>query len=296
MSYAVYLVRSIAWKIMRYCTEKRTKRPELSGEEYDQMIKRVEEIRKDNEGHPLSAVDKGWSDHEQRVIRNLPNFGAEMYILESPQVKRYRNAYEKVAKGFIGPTDLDKEHGSRIVSLGKDLTVTRSAIDSNAEFKFLQKNLPDGNIGVLDIGAGYGRFVRFLSRIKRFSQIYAVDAIPVSTYLCEEYCTGTKVQTLMLRQFEDKYPELDIDLVINTHSWNECTYDQAERWLEYIGRTKARYLFTVTSNCMVGVPFHTQSAGYKSFLPLLEARYDKVAQEFSVLHLDCQRTLWKRKD
>jgi SAM-dependent methyltransferase len=258
-------------------------------------LRRLGEIREENKGHPLASVSADWLAYEQKVVKAVPNFAApQLFQAQEFALATYARAFDKViSQPFLGLFTLDQEYGARIVDIG-GTEVTRPFLDSNTEWRFLERYLPAGDMGVLDIGAGYGRLARFLSRIERFKPVFTVDAVPVSTWLCEQYCAGSKVETLTLRKFEERYTALDLDVVINIHSWNECTYAQVARWLEYVLKTKAFYLFTVTANYF-GVPYHTCEDGHKSFLPLLEEHFTKIAEEPSVMRYDCPMALWSRK-
>lgn len=262
---------------------------------------RLEEIRAESNGHPLFDAHADWRRHEQEIIKALPNFAVHnMYQAQHQSEEAYARALDRAIKGVLAlePTDLDKEYGARCVKI-RDGEYTRQFIDSHLEMQFLERHLPMSRVGVLDIGAGYGRLARFLSKLYVrpvvYPLIYTVDAIPVSTWLCESYCTGTNVETLTLKQFEARYTTLDIDLVVNIHSWNECTYDQVARWLEYVQRTKALYLFTVTYNYYKGITYHTNQPDHKSFRPLIEKHFTQITEEDVSIHAGCPLTLWRRK-
>jgi hypothetical protein len=259
---------------------------------------RLEEIRAESLSL-LAAATADWKAHEIEILNKLPNFADNnVYQAQNFGEREYKRALERVLSNPItavaGPTDLDQEYGARVVQVD-GINVTRPFLDSAIEYQFLMRHLK-GAMGVLDIGAGYGRLPRFLSSVNGdvvFPRVYAVDAIPVSTWLCEFYC-GPSVETLTLKAFEEKHRDLDIGLVMNIHSWNECTYEQVGKWLEYILRTKAQYLFLVTAN-YYGIPYHSQSEGHKSFRPLLLPHFQHVAEEDISMHRDCPMTLWKRK-
>jgi hypothetical protein len=263
-------------------------------------VQRLETIKADGAGHPLSEAVPDWQKHEQKIFNTLPNFAFHgAYQAQHFSEEDYARAFERVRAGrqLPEPTDLDREYGARVVKVA-GVDVTRPYLDSAIELDFLARHLPSLEIGVLDIGAGYGRLARVLARAAtagEFPRIYTVDAIPVSAWLCEYYCAGTRVETLTLKQFEERHRQLDIGLVINIHSWNECSYGQVARWLEYVVSTRARYLFTVTWNAHPGITYHTHTDDRRSFRPLLEAHFDQLAEEDVSVHAGCPLALWKRR-
>ena len=132
---------------------------------------------------------------------------------------------------------------------------SRDLLESVNEIGFLQRQLALGareRFSVLDIGAGYGRLAhRMTSVYPQIDDYCCVDAVPESTFLCENYlehrgCTPP-ARAVSLDQISTLAPS-SFDLAINVHSFPECTYAAVRWWLELIAELKIPRLLIVPND------------------------------------------------
>jgi hypothetical protein len=129
--------------------------------------------------------------------------------------------------------------------------VSRDIIDSSLELNFVARHCefrPSDEIVLLDIGAGYGRFVhRFLEFFPRASA-FALDAAPLSSFLAQCYLeyrgvidrvvigSRAKLETVRPGRFQ---------IATNIHSWSEAPLASVEKWLDALDVLQVPFLFFV---------------------------------------------------
>ena len=203
------------------------------------------------------------------------NFGATrgQYAVELAYVRQERPAWlDRLEEdGVFGVVTFDFD--------GK--TVSRDLLDSILEVGFLHDAL-DLNataLDILDIGAGYGRFAHRLLELFDKHAVYCVDAVPISTLVCERYLGYRGYQrghanTVPLNELDETLPK-GVDVACNIHSWSECSRAAIDRWLGWLVDHDVRNLFIVPHDeqflCME--PDKTRP----SYLPSLEAHGYKLA-------------------
>jgi 16S rRNA G1207 methylase RsmC len=109
--------------------------------------------------------------------------------------------------------------------------VSRDLLDSITEIYFLEKQLQISTCfpyNILDIGAGYGRLAyRMVSALPNLNRYYCIDAVPVSTFLCEYYLQfrklNNRVQVVPLHKLND-LANTPIELAINIHKFFRMHY------------------------------------------------------------------------
>lgn len=227
-----------------------------------------------------------WDYWQQKVRDSLPNFAAHPIFVDQGQSEaEFQSVADYVMKrGFIDTDGRTRDalYGGRVV----DTTygpVTRMWLDSNVELDFVTRHLPKAK-RVLDIGAGYGRLA--VAGRDIFERYVCVDAVPISTEVCREYCarfaSQTEVPSLPDFLAIYGYNYNDIDLAINVHSWNECTRDQITAWLDVLGEIGIPHLFTVShgqNDASIEGSYYSWEEGRPSWRPLIEERYNLVAEE-----------------
>jgi SAM-dependent methyltransferase len=245
-----------------------------------------------------------WQNWQQTVRDAYPKFAKCPIYVEQNSVPEAR--FEKLACEIFlhGSTDAagklrDAEYGARVVmtSLGP---VTRMWLESNVEIHFLQKYLPNLKaFNVLDIGAGYGRLAVPLSKCA--GSVTCVDAVPISTEICREYCGrfAPEVNVISLAEFQGPWSSRQFDLAINIHSFNECSIEQIEAWLDTLKEMRVPFLFTVSHGQMDHSPEPSYRAWQEgacgpSWRHLLEERYTLVAEEELGLS-PSPHALWHKK-
>lgn len=228
-----------------------------------------------------------WEDWQGIVARSLPNFCASpIYVQQRTQSQE---DFERTAEYVTRPGAIivdpdgktrDAEFGGLVRETKACGPVTRMWLDSCVEVDFIMRHLPTVP-RVLDIGAGYGRLAVALYP---FSDAYfCVDAVPISTEICRSYIGRFQpgVTVLSLGTFVQRPENLKVDLAVNVHSWNECSYAQVARWLQVLEHLRVKYLFTVSNGHLSGgkSAYATWGGKGNSFRPLLEKQYELIAEE-----------------
>jgi len=241
-----------------------------------------------------------WEDWQKTVEAALPNFAANPIYVEqlSPSDKEFDRVAKEVSEHVI-----HYEARLRDVEFGgvaRDTTafgpVTRMWLDANIELDFLLTHFPfSSDKKVLEVGAGYGR----LAVIGRafFARWACVDAVPISTKICREYCGrfNPKVEVASLDDFCALAEPGMFDLAVNIHSWNECSVEQVKQWLDALVFLKIPYLFTVSHGQLkTDSAYKTQEPGQPSFRHLLTERYDLIVEE-SIGLGSHPHAIWKLK-
>src|SRR6478736_3851921 len=230
-----------------------------------------------------------WREWSAVVAANRTQFAKCPVYVEQNSIPAHK--FEELALEVFkyGSIDLagkmrDAEYGARVVltSIG---AVTRMWLESNVEIGFLQRHLPNlGRFNVLDIGAGYGRLAVPLSKCA--GSVTCFDAVPISTEICREYCGrfAPAVNVISLADFQGPWSSRQFDLAINIHSFNECSLEQIEAWLDTLKEMGVPWLFTVSHGQMNHSPEPSyraweENACGPSWRHLLSDRYKLVAEE-----------------
>lgn len=219
-----------------------------------------------------------WEQWSSKVEASLPNFCANPIYVEqlSPSKGEFATIAAKVFAEPIDPQAAlrDVEFGG-IAHKTRFGEATRMWLDANVEIRFIQEHCPVLSPHVLEIGAGYGRLAALY---EPFCDFYAtVDAVPISTQLCRQYCArfAPNVAVWDLDEFAEKAKPGMFDLAINIHSWNECTLEQIERWLDVLVDLEVPWLFAVSHGRGTGA-WRTQEHRQPSWRHLLTERYTLV--------------------
>jgi putative sugar O-methyltransferase len=127
--------------------------------------------------------------------------------------------------------------------------ITRDLLDSVAELSFLSDTgaLDGSDVRVLDIGSGYGRFALRLAGGMRNVSVICVDAVAVSTFICEFYTNYRRepaVRVVPLDEIDHAFGE-PFDLAVNIHSFSECSAAAVSWWLKLVDKIGVRRLFIV---------------------------------------------------
>ena len=134
--------------------------------------------------------------------------------------------------------------------------VSRDLLDSILEIYFLQDNLPimdKEDLTVVDIGAGYGRLAHRMTRaVKGLKRYYCVDAVGVSTFICDYYLKYRRVadraQVVPLDCIRDQILPGEIDLAVNIHSFSECTLPAIQWWLDLLKELEVPNLMIIPNS------------------------------------------------
>jgi putative sugar O-methyltransferase len=152
---------------------------------------------------------------------------------------------------FLERLSEDSLFGAITIKLLDDLIISRDLLDSVLEIRFLSRQLKldieDTNV-CLDIGAGYGRFAHRFTALYPKSQVYCVDGVAVSTFLCEYYTRfrmcDDRAKTIPLYEMS-RLSNIKVDFATNIHSWSECPLSAVSYWLELLADLQVTFLFVV---------------------------------------------------
>jgi hypothetical protein len=240
---------------------------------------------------PLSQVAM-WSTWAEHVKRNVGQFAGEAFYLTQGQPQHH---YDRVADYIVDNQCMrdarmatwDCRYGAIPVQTRSLGAATRAWLDGTIEIDYLNRYLPQGlsDQRIIDIGAGYGRLAGVATALYPSLKYNCIDAVPISTYLCERYLAELRSTAKVLTLDEP----FQADLAINIHSWNECSLTQVGHWLDLLKST--RFLFTVSHDRV----YSTWSG--PSFRPMLESLYTQVApEEFNAIQSECPHALWTRRE
>ncbi len=175
----------------------------------------------------------------------------------------------------------DGMFGARMFKFRQDAVVTRDLLDSITEIYSVLSHVPSAALAdatILDIGAGYGRLAhRLTEALPNVRFVLCVDAIPLSTFLCEYYLRFRAVNRAAAIPFPDiesKLKSSPPSLAVNIHSFSECPLGAIEWWLKLISRHRIPYLLLVPNAADHGGErlLSQEANGTKSdYTPILEA-------------------------
>ncbi len=153
--------------------------------------------------------------------------------------------------GLLYTLGEDSLFGAVTYHLPDGLIVSRDLLDSILEMVFLRNCLQLDRaqpVVGMDVGAGYGRFAHRFAQTFPSGFVYCLDAVPVSTFLCEFYISfrGFASRAPVVPLFE--VPTLTagrVDFAMNVHSWSECPLQAVTFWLGVLADLRVRHVFVV---------------------------------------------------
>jgi len=226
-------------------------------------------------------TDTFWKSWRQRV--DLKNFRGEGHYLTQRRGHNPEGQYLATTVytelvddwGLLQSLKEDGLFGCHTYRLLDDFLVSRDLLDSILEITSLRSTLGFGRrdeLGILDIGAGYGRFAhRFLQTFQR-AAITNVDGVAESTFLCDFYTRfrglGEQSTTVPADELQ-RLEKVRFDLAVNIHSWSECSRDTVRFWLRRLRDLRVPRLFVVPHD----ENFTTTEPGWRrdTFLPEITA-------------------------
>lgn len=253
---------------------------------------RLEEIRKaTSDGATPALSPSQWDDGYVRAEVDLERFRADGGFVW--QHRDHNLAiHHLVTQLHLGSIDslglLDRleEDGAfgcetHVGADGK--LVSRDLLDSVSEILFLERSIGISSIphlGVLDIGAGYGRLAhRMHESLPNLASYLCADAVPEATYVAERYLQhrgisgGTRAVTL--DRLDAELAATPAQLAVNIHSFTECPLTAIEWWLDLVARHGIRFLLIVpNAEQHVGSELHSKELDGRraDFRPALERR------------------------
>lgn len=237
-----------------------------------------------------------WSRDAVDAFLDLRFFRGETLITwhyrETPEVteRKYARLHDYVAAqdrlGLLERLGEDGAFGCWTYSF-EGRTVSRDLLESVNEINFLERSLrlsAREHLGVLDIGAGYGRLGhRMAAAIANLTDYCCVDAIPEATFVCEYYLgyrgVSPPARVVDLDRVRSELTPGSFDLAVNVHGFSEFTYAAIEWWLELLARLRVPNLLIVPNEPTELLSLE-RDGSRRDFAGLLEVSgYDLVACE-----------------
>jgi SAM-dependent methyltransferase len=285
------ILDSAPWLAPYFLLPEKIETPKTTAQHHDAYLRwdnpRLTEFRKRYMGHPAADhVQWGNPDVEQL---DLEFFRADnLYVFQG---RRYPSSIFYATAAYAKEID----HLNLLARLGEDScfgaetfdfhgqTISRDLLDSIIEINFLHTYCPalqKANLNVLDIGSGYGRLAhRMVEALPNIGRYHCVDAVSVSTFLCEYYLEFRKVMDRCAVIPLDAFAQLKsvpIDLAINVHSFQECRSSVIKWWLHRLAEMRVPWLFIVVGSNL-GLTSNEGRGVRKDFQPLVENAGYKLA-------------------
>ena len=228
-----------------------------------------------------------WRDgHERRIDRERFR-GHEQYLGQHgyPYEAMVEHVRSTPRAGWIEALGEDGAFGCP-TEVVDGATVSRDLLDSIVEIGFLlDAGVVLAGASVLDVGAGYGRLACRLTQAVEGCSVWCVDAIAVSTEVCERYILHRKANPRAMVGSPERLTELFrpgfFDLALNVHSFSECSLGEVRDWLDVLGELGIRRLFHVPHFASLGCNSAERGSGNgESYRPDLEARGWRLAKEW----------------
>ncbi|MGH7125754.1 MAG: putative sugar O-methyltransferase [Stellaceae bacterium] len=222
---------------------------------------RLLELRERYRAHPAAAHTQ-WNERDLLSEVDLQAFRRDnFYVWQTRGAKPETyliTAYhlrETDALGLFGVLTEDELFGAVTVPFEHGYLVSRDLLDSINELNLIARWLGcgrDSAVSLLDIGAGYGRLAHRLVSSFPNATIVCVDAVAVSTFLCEFYLDfrklGERAEAVTLDRAAEQLAGREFDLVTNIHSFSECPASSIEWWLECLDTVRVGSLLIVPND------------------------------------------------
>jgi SAM-dependent methyltransferase len=223
---------------------------------------RLIELRKKYDSLSLPVTDQSvWtSDYASHEV-DLEYFRADnAYIWQTRERNQAETNYLIITNyvksidslKLLGILKEDGMFGAHVFDFDDRLVVSRDLLDSILEIYFLEQTIEisESNLNILDIGAGYGRLAhRFVTAFPNLGQVFCVDAVAESTFLCEYYLrfrdVDNRATVVQLDKIDNALATTHVDLAVNVSSFSECTLASVSWWLDLLREHEIRYLMIV---------------------------------------------------
>jgi hypothetical protein len=243
---------------------------------------RLAELRERYFTHPAASHSQ-WNERDLLNELDLQAFRRDnFYVWQTRGAKPETyliTAYhvrDRDALGLFGLLAEDGLFGAVTVPFEDGYLVSRDLLDSVNELNAMARWLGFGlgsAVSVLDIGAGYGRLAHRMVTALPHATIVSIDAVPVSTFLCEFYLDfrgiGQRARVVTLDEADEQLAGQEFDFATNIHSFSECPVSSIEWWLACLDRVRVKSLLIVPNE---GEHLLSKEASGEriDFLPLLE--------------------------
>jgi SAM-dependent methyltransferase len=222
---------------------------------------RIAELRERYRRHP-AAAHSHWDEGRLLAGFDLREFRRDSHYVwqgrrTKPETYLLTAFYlrERDSLGLFARLTEDGLFGATTVPFENGHLLSRDLLDSVNEISLLARWFDlesESALTVLDIGAGYGRFAHRLVNALAKATITCVDAVPISTFLCEYYvqfrALGERAEVLTLDRAEAALAGRRFDLVTNIHSFSECTCSAIDWWFQCLDGVKVDSLLIVPND------------------------------------------------
>ena len=251
----------------RYLTtlhDERAPLPPGAAEELSRDNPRLLDLRRRYAALDLPALAASrWSDEAVQDFLDLRFFRGETLITwhyrELPRIsalKFFVLAQHVAGRDTLGLLDRlteDGAFGCWTYTYAGHPPYSRDLLESACELLFLERRLGvsrRSRLGVLDIGAGYGRLAhRLAEAFGPVVDVRCVDAVPESTFLAEYYLrhrgVDDRAQVVPLDRVADELEPGTFDLATNIHSFSEMPYEAVAWWVSELERLEVPRLLVV---------------------------------------------------
>ena len=273
---------------------------------------RLQELRTAYAAAALPAVASSvWDERHVDADVVLDRFRADnMYVWQQRQlgasirVKQYllyRDVADRDELGLLSRCEEDGAFGATTFTYPGCPTVSRDLVDSANELNFLDRQLDlraRPGLRVLDIGAGYGRLAhRAATGLDELGAWHCVDAVPVSTFLCEFYLhdRGVEDRCRAVPLTEVEALAGPYDVAVNVHSFPEMPLVAIRWWLDQVDRLGVPHLLVVPNHRDL-VWSHEPDGTHHDVRPEIEARGFRLAHAAPVVATPAIRELTRVHD
>jgi len=220
------------------------------------LASEVQELEKKYEYLGFSLSKGVWTKNHVRRFDFQKFRGDNIYVWQSRMFKEinffvsYLYALKADLMGLSKKFVESKSYGVEIYEFD-GVAISRDWIDSILEINYLEEKIglsttPD--LGIIDIGAGYGRLAFRLAEAFPLAKINCVDAIPLSTCLSRVYLEPfIQSQQVVVHDLETIQTIVKgrINLAVNVHSFSEMSLEWVNFWVNFLVEKDVEYLFIV---------------------------------------------------
>lgn len=263
---------------------------------------RLVELRRRYAGAGLPTLKHTWwtQEYVDKTL-NLTCFrGDNAYVWQTrhmpdAHLRYFLYATDVAARdslGLFGRLTEDGAFGCWVYRSRRFPALSRDLLDSVNEINFLERHAGISkaqDLGVLDIGAGYGRLAhRFSEALPNLRQYDCTDGVAESTFLSEVYLDFRKCAKTRVVPGDETHRVHGgrVDLAINVHSFSEMSLAAIECWLDLVRELRVRYLFIVPNDAEAFLTIEPDNTR-RDFLGAIESRgYREVAREPAIADHD----------
>jgi len=253
-----------------------------------------------NDGAVGSFLDLRWFRGETLFVwhyRERPRISSLKYFIYTRYVR------DNDGLGLLDRLEEDGLFGCWRFTYPGWGTVSRDLLQSVNEINFLDRALNLSrlaSLGVLDIGAGYGRLAhRMTAALTNVTDYCCVDVIPEATFLSDWYLRyrgcAPPARAVRLDRLNEEVQPKKFTLAVNMHSFSECPLAAVRWWVEWLAGLEVPNLLIVPNE--PDALLSTEPDGRRQdFEPLLSSAGYTLARREPVIRDEAVRELLPLSD